>query len=56
MHAQGSATVRVSALAMLGKGTTNTQIAKAARVQRQTVYRIKADRVAAEAALAAWGL
>jgi putative DNA-invertase from lambdoid prophage Rac len=42
---------------MLGKGATNVaQIAKAAGVQRQTVYRLKADPAAAEAALAAWGL
>jgi putative DNA-invertase from lambdoid prophage Rac len=42
---------------MLGKGATNiAQIAKAAGVQRQTVYRLKADPAAAETALAAWGL
>jgi putative DNA-invertase from lambdoid prophage Rac len=42
---------------MLGKGMTNiVQIAKAAGIQRQTVYRLKSDPVAAEAALAAWGL
>jgi putative DNA-invertase from lambdoid prophage Rac len=42
---------------MLGKGATNiAQIAKAAGVQRQTVYRLKADPAAAEAALMAWGL
>jgi putative DNA-invertase from lambdoid prophage Rac len=42
---------------MLGKGAANiVQIAKAAGVQRQTVYRLKADPAAAEAALAAWGL
>jgi putative DNA-invertase from lambdoid prophage Rac len=36
--------------------TNIVQIAKAAGIQRQTVYRLKADPVAAEAALAAWGL
>ena len=42
---------------MLGKGMTNiVQIAKAAGIQRQTVYRLKSAPVAAEAALAAWGL
>jgi putative DNA-invertase from lambdoid prophage Rac len=42
---------------MLAKGTTNiAQVAKAAGVQRQTVYRLKADPAAAEAALATWGL
>jgi putative DNA-invertase from lambdoid prophage Rac len=40
---------------MLGKGTTNiAQIAKATGVKRPTVYRLKADPGAAEAALAAW--
>jgi putative DNA-invertase from lambdoid prophage Rac len=42
---------------MLGQGTTSiTQIAKATGVKRPTVYRVKADPAAAEAALAAWGL
>jgi putative DNA-invertase from lambdoid prophage Rac len=42
---------------MLAKGTANiAQIAKATGVKRPTVYRLKADPVAAEAALAAWGL
>jgi putative DNA-invertase from lambdoid prophage Rac len=42
---------------MLGKGTTSVaQIAKATGVKRPTVYRLKADPAAAEAALAAWGM
>jgi putative DNA-invertase from lambdoid prophage Rac len=42
---------------MLGKGTTSiAQIAKATGVKRPTVYRLKADPAAAEAALAAWGM
>jgi putative DNA-invertase from lambdoid prophage Rac len=42
---------------MLGNGTTSiAQIARAAGVKRPTVYRLKADPAAAEAALAAWGL
>jgi DNA-binding phage protein len=42
---------------MLANGAANmAQIAKAAGVQRQTVYRLKADPTAAEAALAVWGM
>jgi putative DNA-invertase from lambdoid prophage Rac len=42
---------------MLGRGTTSiAQIAKATGVKRPTVYRLKADPAAAEAALAAWGI
>jgi putative DNA-invertase from lambdoid prophage Rac len=42
---------------MLGKGTVNiAQIAKATGVKRPTIYRLKADPAAAEAALAAWGM
>jgi putative DNA-invertase from lambdoid prophage Rac len=42
---------------MLARGTASiAEIAKAAGVQRQTVYRLKDDPAAAEAALAAWGL
>jgi putative DNA-invertase from lambdoid prophage Rac len=42
---------------MLGKGTTSiAQIAKATGVKRPTVYRLKADPAAAEAALATWGM
>jgi putative DNA-invertase from lambdoid prophage Rac len=42
---------------MLGKGTTSiAQIAKATGVKRPTVYRLKTDPVAAEAALATWGM
>jgi putative DNA-invertase from lambdoid prophage Rac len=42
---------------MLGKGTTSiAQIAKAIGVKRPTVYRLKADPAAAEAALATWGM
>jgi DNA invertase Pin-like site-specific DNA recombinase len=42
---------------MLGQQTVGVaQIAKEARLTRQTVYRIKDDPAAAEAALAAWGL
>jgi putative DNA-invertase from lambdoid prophage Rac len=43
--------------AMLGNGTSSmSEIARASGVQRPTVYRLKADPAAAEAALAAWGL
>jgi hypothetical protein len=42
---------------MLGNGTASiAQIAKATGVKRPTVYRLKADPAAAEAALAAWGI
>ena len=40
---------------MLGQGANIIQIAKAAGLSRQTVYRIKGDPAGAEAALAAWG-
>jgi putative DNA-invertase from lambdoid prophage Rac len=42
--------------AMLTQGVGITAIAKAAKLSRQTVYRIQADPAAAEAALAGWGL
>jgi putative DNA-invertase from lambdoid prophage Rac len=42
---------------MLGKGTSSiVEIARATGVKRPTVYRLKDDPAAAEAALAAWGL
>jgi putative DNA-invertase from lambdoid prophage Rac len=42
---------------MLGKGATSiAHIAKATGVKRPTVYRLKADPAAAEAALATWGM
>jgi pyrroloquinoline quinone (PQQ) biosynthesis protein C len=42
---------------MLANGTDNmARIAEAVGVQRQKVYRLKADPTAAEAALAAWGM
>jgi DNA-binding phage protein len=42
---------------MLGQQTAGiAQIAKGTGLTRQTVYRIKDDPAAAEAALAAWGL
>ncbi|WP_367181293.1 helix-turn-helix domain-containing protein [uncultured Roseobacter sp.] len=44
----------VQTLGAEGAGTT--AIAKAAGVSRQTVLRIKTDPVAAEAALARWGM
>jgi len=40
--------------AMLGQGTGTSEIARAAGVSRQTVLRVKADRAAAETALARW--
>ena len=40
---------------MLGQDANVGQIAKATNLSRQTVYRIKDDPVAAEAALATWG-
>ena len=40
---------------MLGQDANVVQIAKATNLSRQTVYRIKDDPVAAEAALATWG-
>jgi DNA-binding phage protein len=39
---------------MLGQRANIIQIAKAAGLSRQTVYRIKDDSAGAEAALAAW--
>jgi putative DNA-invertase from lambdoid prophage Rac len=39
---------------MLGQNTNIVQIAKAAGLSRQTIYRIKDDPAAAEAALAIW--
>jgi putative DNA-invertase from lambdoid prophage Rac len=42
---------------MLAEGTASiAQIAKATGVKRPTVYRLKADPAAAEAALATWGM
>lgn len=41
---------------MLSTGSGTSEIAKAVKVSRQTVLRIKGDPAAAEAALARWGL
>ena len=41
---------------MLSQATGIAQIAKAAGLSRQTVYRIKGDPAACEAALTAWGI
>lgn len=41
---------------MLGQGAGASEIAKATRLTRQTVLRIKADPAKAEEALAAWGM
>ncbi|MGK8235684.1 recombinase family protein [Roseovarius sp. MS2] len=41
---------------MLSTGSGTSEIAKAAKVSRQTVLRIKGDPAAAEAALARWGM
>jgi len=41
---------------MLGQAAGIAQVAKASGLTRQTVYRIKGDPAACEAALAAWGL
>jgi DNA-binding phage protein len=41
---------------MLSQATGIAQIAKAAGLSRQTVYRIKDDPAACEAALTAWGI
>jgi DNA invertase Pin-like site-specific DNA recombinase len=41
---------------LLGQATGIAQIAKAVGLTRQTIYRIKDDRAACEAALCAWGL
>src|SRR5262249_1544684 len=40
---------------MLGQSANIIQIANATKLSRQTVYRIKDDPAAAEAALATWG-
>lgn len=40
---------------MLGQNANIVQIAKAAQLSRQTIYRIKDDPAGAEAALATWG-
>ena len=45
-----------SAQAMLGNSAGVGEIARTIGVTRQTVYRIKDDPVAAEAALAVWGM
>ena len=42
--------------AMLGKSVHVGEVARATGLTRQTVYRIKDDPVAAEAALATWGI
>ena len=41
---------------MLGQSASTSHIAKISGLSRQTVYRIKDDAVAAEAALGSWGL
>ncbi len=41
---------------LLGQSTGIAPIAKATGLSRQTIYRIKDDPVASEAALASWGL
>jgi putative DNA-invertase from lambdoid prophage Rac len=41
---------------MLGTGTTIAAISKATGLTRQTIYRLRDNRVEAEAALAAWGV
>src|SRR5262249_42707053 len=45
-----------SAQAMLGKSASVGEVARITGATRQTVYRIKDDPVAAEAALATWGM
>jgi putative DNA-invertase from lambdoid prophage Rac len=45
-----------SAQAMLGKSASVGEVARVTGLTRQTVYRIKDDPAAAEAALATWGL
>jgi putative DNA-invertase from lambdoid prophage Rac len=45
-----------SAQAMLGKSSSVGEVAKSTGLTRQTVYRIKDDPAAAEAALAIWGV
>jgi putative DNA-invertase from lambdoid prophage Rac len=44
------------AQAMLGKSASVGEVARALGLTRQTVYRIKDDPAAAEAALATWGI
>src|SRR5262245_52059923 len=41
--------------AMLGKSASVGEVAKTVGLTRQTIYRIKYNRAAAEAALATWG-
>jgi DNA invertase Pin-like site-specific DNA recombinase len=41
---------------MLGQSASTSHIAKVSGLSRQTVYRIKDDAVAADAALGSWGL
>jgi putative DNA-invertase from lambdoid prophage Rac len=41
---------------LIGKGTNPSEIARAAGLSRQTVYRIKDDHTSAEQSLAAWGM
>ena len=45
-----------NAQAMLGKSASVGEVASALGLTRQTVYRIKDDAAAAEAALATWGI
>jgi putative DNA-invertase from lambdoid prophage Rac len=45
-----------SAQAMLGKSASVREVARTTGLTRQTVYRIKDDPIAAEAALATWGM
>jgi putative DNA-invertase from lambdoid prophage Rac len=45
-----------NAQAMLGKSASVGEVARTVRLTRQTVYRIKDDPAAAEAALAFWGM
>ena len=45
-----------SAQAMLGKSSSVGEVARTTGLTRQTVYRIKDDAAAAEAALATWGM
>src|SRR5262249_35536123 len=45
-----------NAQAMLGKSSSDGEVARALGLTRQTVYRINDDPAAAEAALATWGI
>jgi putative DNA-invertase from lambdoid prophage Rac len=45
-----------STQAMLGKSASVGEVAKTVGLTRQTIYRIKDDPAAAEAALATWGM